>query len=104
LAKSGDDFFVDPVADGLYNSGLDDVALRVDGDFDNHISLKVARQFRARHGWIRKHNRVGYVYFMAFDGPVNHCHCAKCRASACIVIGSFRVSRNLKMVGRRFGR
>ena len=39
LAKSGDDFFVDPVADRLYNSGLDDVALRVDGDLDNHISL-----------------------------------------------------------------
>src|SRR5437899_703257 len=89
LAKSGDDFFVDAVADRLYNSGLDDVALRVDGDLDNHISLKVARQFRARYGWIRKHNRVGHMHFMAFDRSVNHG--AQRRTGTHIVIGGFRV-------------
>src|SRR5882724_6590300 len=45
LAKSGDDFFVDPVADRLHDSRLDHVALRVDGDLYNDITLQVARQF-----------------------------------------------------------
>ncbi len=54
LAQRGDNLFVDSVADRLHNSRLDDVALRVDGDFDNYIALKVAREFRAGHGWIRK--------------------------------------------------
>ena len=72
LAKCGDNLFVDPVANGLYNSRLDYVALRVDGDLYYDITLQIARQFRTRHGRIREYNRISNVNFMAFDRSVNH--------------------------------
>ena len=38
-AQSGLDLFVDPVADCLHNFGFDDVALGVDRDFDDDVTL-----------------------------------------------------------------
>ena len=45
LAQRGDNFFIDAVADGLHDSRLDNVALRVDSDLDDDVTLQVARQF-----------------------------------------------------------
>ena len=99
LAESGHHFFVDAVANRLQKSGLSDVALRVDGDFDDDVPLQVTRKFGTRHRRVRKDDGIGYVHLVALDGAVNHG--AKRRSGASIAICSFRIRRNHQMF-RRF--
>src|SRR5229473_1505466 len=87
--QGGLDLFVDPVADRLHDFGFDDVALRVDCDFDDDIALQVPGKFGALHGRIWIHDWIGYVDFMPGDRSVNHG--AEERSGAGIVVGGFRV-------------
>jgi len=102
LAQRGDDFFIDAMADGLHDSRLDNVALRVDSDLNNDITLQVARKFGTRHGRIRKQDGEGNMHFMAFYWAVNHR--AKGRTSTAVVVGSFRSFGQLELLGWRLER
>ena len=95
LPESGHHFFVDAVANRLQKPGLSDVALRVDGDFDDDVPLQVTREFSARHRRVRKDDGIGYVHLVALDG-------AKRRSGASVAICSFRIRRNHQMFFRRF--
>src|ERR1700674_2894261 len=90
-AQGGFDLFVDPVADRLHNFGFDDVALRVDRDFNDDVALQVPGKLGARYGRIWIHDWIRDVDFMAGDRSVNHCDSAQRRSGAGIVIAGFRV-------------
>lgn len=96
LPEGGHDFFIDPVADGFEETGFDDRALGVDGDFDDDISFKTGRKFSAHHRRIGKHDRVGHMDLMAVDGTVNHG--AERGSGALALSGDFRIGGNREMV------
>ena len=100
LAESGHHFFVDAVANRLQKPGLSDVALCVDGDFDDDVPLQVTREFGTRHRRVRKDDGIGYVYLVTLDGAVNHG--AKRRSGASVALCSFRIRRNHQMFFHRF--
>ncbi len=43
LPQRSHDLFIDAIADGLYDSRLHDITVRVDGDLDDHVTLQIAR-------------------------------------------------------------
>lgn len=92
-AKGGLDLLVDPVADRLHNFGFDDVALGVDCHFDDDIAHQVPGKCGALHGRIWIHDRIRNVHFMACNRSVDHG--AQRRSGAGIVVGGFRVGRDL---------
>jgi len=100
LAERCHDFFVDPMPDGLQDAGFDDVALRVDGYFDNDVALKISGEFGTRDWRVRIHDGISHVHFMSRNRSVNHG--AKRRSRARIVLRSFCVRRSRLMVGGRF--
>jgi hypothetical protein len=71
-AKSDFYFFVDAVADGLYDFGFDYVALRVDSHFNHYIASQVTGQRGSFHWGIGVDYWIGYVDFVAGNGPVDH--------------------------------
>jgi len=101
-AKGGLDLFVDAVADCLHNFGFDDVALGVDGDFDDDVALQVPGKLGARHRRIWVHDRIGDVDFMTGDRSVNHG--AQRRSGVGIMIAGFRVGQDLLRLWRRLWR
>ena len=82
-AQGGLDLFVDPVADRLHNFGFDDVALGVDRDFNDDVTLQVPGKFGALHGRIWIHDRICDVDFMAGDRSVNHAYQAEIQRGNC---------------------
>jgi hypothetical protein len=100
LPQRRHDLFVDPMPDGLQNAGFDDIALRIDSHFDNDVALQIPGEFGTRDRRVGIHDGISHVYFMARDRPVDHG--AQRRPRAGIVLGSFGVSVNRLMVGRRF--
>src|SRR5579859_5156147 len=91
--KSRLDLLVDAMTDCLHNLGLDDVALRVDGDLDDDVTCEVSGQFSPVDRRIRIHNRIGNMDFMASNRSVNHR--AQRRSSAGIVVAGFGIGENL---------
>ena len=64
--------FVDTVSDGLDDFGFDYVALRVDSHFNHYIASQVTGQ-RGSFDWgIGVNHWIGYVNFVADNGPVDH--------------------------------
>jgi hypothetical protein len=96
-AKSGLDFFVDPVADRLHNFGFDDIPLRIYCYYDDNIADQVQRKFSAIDRRVRMHNRVRDVDFMAGDRTVNHG--AERRPGMGIVVALLRVGDNRLRLG-----
>src|ERR1700693_1049943 len=70
--QGGFDLFVDPVADRLHDFGFDDVAMGIDRDFDDDVTLQVPGKLGSRYGRIWIHDRIRHVDFMAGNRSVNH--------------------------------
>jgi len=94
-AKSSLDLFVDPMADRLDNFGFDDIALRIDGDFNDNIAHQVARKRGAVHGRVWVYGRIGNVNLMSSDRTVNHS--AERRSGAGVAVASFGVGQKLRL-------
>src|ERR1035438_3962209 len=101
MAECGFDLFVDPVSDGLNDLGLDDVALRVDGDLDHYVSDKIARQRITVNGRVRIDSRIGDMNLMTFDRTVNHG--AERRASVGVAISRLGAGSKLRGLRSRLG-
>lgn len=99
LAERRHDLFVDPMPDGLQDTGLDDVALRVDGHFDNDVALQIPGKFGTRYRRVGIDDGISHVHFMTGDRPVDHG--AQRRSSAGIMLGSLGVLGNRMMVRGR---
>jgi hypothetical protein len=88
-AQGGLNFFIDTVADRLHNFGFDDIALGVDCDFNDDVTLQVSRKLGSRYRRIWIYDWVGDVDFVAGDRSVNHG--TQRRSGVCIMVARFRV-------------
>jgi hypothetical protein len=102
LAERRHDLFVDPMPDGLQDTGFDDSALRVNGHFDNDVALQIAREFGTRDWRVGIYDRISHMHFVAGDWAIDHR--AERRTRTGIVLGSLGIGRNQLMVGGRFRR
>jgi len=105
-AKRGFDFFINAVADSLQDFCFDYIALRVDRDFDDHVTHQIFRKLVAVNRRIWKNGGIGDMDFMTGDGPVDQG--AEWRAGPRIVIASicilyFLLKSRLRRLGLRPG-
>jgi hypothetical protein len=97
-AKSGLDFLVNPVADGLNDFRVDNVTFRVDGDFNDHVAGEVVRKLGAVDG-LGKDDGISDVHIVAKDWPIDEA--AERRARFGVEIPSIGVGFNLAPFFRR---
>jgi hypothetical protein len=90
-AERGLDFFVDAVADGLDNLGVDYITCGVDGYFDDDVANEVMGKPGAIYGRIGIYGWIGDVDFVAGNRAVDHCYCAQGRSGMGIAITGVRV-------------
>jgi hypothetical protein len=101
VAECRFNLLVDPVSDSLDDPGLDDVALRVDGDLDHNVSDEVSGQGIAVNRRVRIDGRIGDMNLVAFDRPVNHG--AERRTSVGVAISRFGVGSELRRLRSGLG-